>query len=145
MSVTLALSPLAFLISGNHLVMKNYLFPLLIVKHYLISYSWRHDLSPKSELTGDDLQILIDLIEEDLMNRKSSYFSKCFAAAYSFAFPISLKKFQNPANEISFIRRIKNKSMTAIWNNPQSCFWNILIHLPGAGNRNDTIIVPMND
>jgi hypothetical protein len=33
---------------------------------------WRHDLNPKSELTGDDLQILIDLIEEDLMNRKSS-------------------------------------------------------------------------
>jgi len=108
-------------------------------------YGWRHDLSPTSQLTGDDLQILIDLIEEDLMNRKSSYFSKCFAAAYSFAFPISLKKFQNPANEISFIRRIKNKSMTAIWNNPQSCFWNILIHLPGAGYRNDTIIVPMND
>jgi hypothetical protein len=28
---------------------------------------WQHDLNPKSELTGDDLQILIDLIEENLM------------------------------------------------------------------------------
>jgi len=28
---------------------------------------WRHDLNQKSELTGDDLQTLIDLIEENLM------------------------------------------------------------------------------
>ena len=32
-----------------------------------IQYGWRHDLHPKSELTGDDLQILIDLIEENLL------------------------------------------------------------------------------
>jgi hypothetical protein len=37
-----------------------------------MQYGWRHDLNPKSELTGDDVQILIDLIEEDLMNRKWS-------------------------------------------------------------------------
>ena len=35
-----------------------------------IQYGWRHDLNPKSELTGDDLQILIDLIEENLMEEK---------------------------------------------------------------------------
>lgn len=28
---------------------------------------WQHDLNPKTILTGDDVQILIDLIEENLL------------------------------------------------------------------------------
>jgi hypothetical protein len=29
-------------------------------------HGWQNDINPKSELTGDDVQILIDLIEENL-------------------------------------------------------------------------------
>ena len=98
-------------------------------------------------ITAKLLKLIRITVDQDMLcSRHCAKLMLCASLlAYSFAFPISLKKFQNPANEISVIRRIKNKSMTAIWNNPQICFWNILIHLPGVGYRSDRIIVPMND
>ena len=32
-----------------------------------IQYGWRHDLNPTSGFQGDDVAIIIDLIEENLM------------------------------------------------------------------------------
>ena len=43
---------------------------ILQVKRFISPKIVLHDLNPTSQLTGDDLQILIDLIEENLMEEK---------------------------------------------------------------------------